>query len=283
MSSLGCFGVNRSRLHLTLTARSDLTYDSAYHHKLRGCIWQLLEDTSYWAEHDQQKPLGITYTNPIPWGDAKEGDKKTLTISATREPVLAEIAKAVQANPEFNIGQMPFRVTDLTQSTADVGEPGTTGTIETNTGVYVAFDPEEADEYGITPDGDDEHFWRDSDPLTAFSQKIEDNLQTKWELLDLETQFGGPCELKGPVFNSYQLMKTFWTPLTVTAEETRTTCLSKWTFNYTVRSEAHREVLNTALAAGIGERNGLGLGSLEITTQTPPGRQPAKDTQSAHQ
>lgn len=273
--------MNRSRLHLTLTARSNLTYDSAYHHKLRGCIWHRLKDTPYWEEHDEQKPLGITYTNPIPWGNAEEGDEKTITISATREPLLAEIAKSVQENPEFNIGQMPFRVTGLAESTADVGEPGTEGTIETNTGVYAAFDPEEADDYGITPGGDDEHFWRESDPLTAFSQKIEDNLQTKWELLDLGVQSAGPRELDGPVFNAYQLMKTFWTPLTVTANETRTTCLSKWTFNYTVRNEAHREVLNAALAAGIGERNGLGLGALEITSKTPPGQQPADHTQLA--
>lgn len=264
--------MNRERLHLTLRARSDLSYDSAYHHKLRGCIWGLLEGTEYEKEHDQNKPLGITYTGPIPWGDANEGDEKTITISATREPLLAEIAKSALENPEFNIGEMPFEVAELTQSTEDVGEPGSQGVIETNTGVYTAFDQEEAQDYGITPGGDSEHYWRPDDPLSAFTQKTETNLQTKWELLDLDTRHGGPEELDGPVFDTYELMKTFWTPLTLTQGVTHTTCLSKWRLRYTVRSEAHREVLNTALAAGIGERNGLGLGALEIAERATPGQ-----------
>lgn len=264
--------MNRERLHLSLRARSDFSYNSAYHHKLRGCIWSLLKGTEYENEHDQNKPLGITYTGLIPWGDAKKGDTKTITISATREPLLAEIAKSALENPEFNIGEMPFEVVELTQSTADVGEPGSQGIIETNTGVYTGFDQEEAEDYGISPGGNDEHYWRPSDPLSAFTQKTEDNLQTKWERLDLDTRYDGPQELDGPVFDTCELMKTFWTPLTLTQGVTHTTCLSKWKFRYTVRSEAHREVLNVALAAGIGERNGLGLGALEITEQAPPGQ-----------
>jgi len=47
--------------------------------------------------------------------------------------------------------------------------------------------------------------------------------------------------------------------------------LSKWKFEYTVRDDHHRRHLNLALDCGLGERNSLGLGFVNITEKTRPG------------
>jgi len=46
--------------------------------------------------------------------------------------------------------------------------------------------------------------------------------------------------------------------------------LSKWRFGYTVQDEHHRRHLNLALDTGLGERNSLGLGFINITDKTAP-------------
>lgn len=268
--------MNQLRLLVTLTAQADAAYDHAYHYKLRGRLWRALNDTEYEREHDTNDPLGFCYSNPMPWGDLEEGDERTVVISATREPLLATIAADLQKHPEFNIGDMPFRVSELRQATADVGEPGTRGTIETDTGVMASFDEPEWEEYGVTPDGNDTHFWREEDGLSAFQQRIRDNLTTKLERLSEEEHLR-PEALDGPLFDEYELMKTFAIPLTVTTSKTRTVVLSKWRLGYTVRSDLHRELLNFALATGLGEKNGYGLGFVSILENTPT----LPDTESA--
>jgi len=61
------------------------------------------------------------------------------------------------------------------------------------------------------------------------------------------------------------LIKTFAVPVTVTEGVEMTYVLSKWRFEYQVRDDDHRRHLNLALDTGIGERNGLGLGFINIT------------------
>jgi CRISPR-associated endoribonuclease Cas6 len=58
--------------------------------------------------------------------------------------------------------------------------------------------------------------------------------------------------------------------------------LSKWRFDYTVRDDHHRRHLNLALDTGIGERNSLGFGFVNITEKTDSraGREASVDAQS---
>ena len=63
---------------------------------------------------------------------------------------------------------MPSRVTDLDVIDPDVGEPGTSGTIPTGTGVSVRIPPWRFDEYGIDTDHDEAEFWRPEHTLEPF-------------------------------------------------------------------------------------------------------------------
>ena len=260
---------NRTRLNLTLTAQADFEYDPAYHFNLRKRILSKIPDRLL-EDHNSSQPLGISYTNPIPWGDAQENDKKHITISATTEELLVGLVSGIAEDNAFNVGQMQFEVTGLSEHTTDVGEPGTQGTIETDTGVHVSFSPKQAKKYGIKTRGKCEHFWREEDPLDAFEDRIENNLKFKWDKHVDSHHNSGPYQVEGPIFDSYELMKTYAIPLTVTNGETRTTVLSKWRFDYTVRSEAHRDTLNMALSTGVGSRNGMGLGAISIKEKQTP-------------
>lgn len=261
------------RLLLRLTARADAAYDNAYHHKLRGAIWNALEGTRFDEEHDSGEPIGFAYSNPFPPGDMEEGDPKTVIVASVYEELLSHVAEAFKRNPELNIGEMPFHVNDMSALDVDVGEPGTQGVIETGTGVLVRLYEEHRQKYGINQDeghGDEPTFWRPEHTTEPFIEAVENNLQRKHEQFERE-HLPGPVENDGRLFDEYELIKKFSVPVTVTEGETRNLILSKWRFGYEVRDNHHRRHLNLALDTGIGGRNSLGLGFVNITDKNEVG------------
>lgn len=251
------------RLLVRLRARMDAAYDNAYHHKLRGRLWEALDGTAYEASHDEDRPVGFSFSNPFPPGDMREGDERTLLVAAPQEELLAAVADDFTSNRELNVGEMPFRVTEVSALDPDVGEPGSAGTIETGTGVLVRIPPWRADEYGIEKRGDDAIFWRPRHGMEPFVTQVENNLDRKHDLFAPDYR-SGPSESDHELFDSYELIKTFAVPLTVTQGRTMTYVLSKWRLGYQVRDDDHRRHLNLALDTGIAERNALGLGFLNI-------------------
>ena len=252
------------RLLARLRARSDAAYDNTYHHKLRGRIWRALQDSKYDQYHDENRPVGFTYSNPFPPGDMREGDERTLLIAAAQEELLAEVAEDLITDRELNIGEMPFHVDELTSVSPDVGEPRTSGTIESGTGLLVRIPPWRAEDYGIEKEGNQAIFWRPKHSMEPLKAQLENNLDQKHDLFCPE-YLPGPSETGYDLFTEYELIKTFAIPVTVSQGQEMTYVLSKWRFGYTVRDDDHRRHLNLALDTGLGERNALGLGFINLT------------------
>lgn len=264
------------RILTRLSARRDAAYDETYHHKLRGRIWSSLKGTKLDEVHNTNTPPGFVFSNPFPPGDMEEGDKRTLLVASPKEEVLTHVVQDFQENPELNVGEMPFEIDDVSAVTPDVGEPGTTGTIETGTGLLVRIPPWRCDEYDIDhPGGDTAVFWRPEHTVEPLQTQLEANLDKKHALFGPD-YLPGPTDRDGPLFDNYELIKTFAIPVTVTQGEEMTYVLSKWQFGYTVRDDHHRRHLNLALDCGLAERNSLGLGFINIVDKTRPGDHPSE-------
>jgi CRISPR-associated endoribonuclease Cas6 len=100
--------------------------------------------------------------------------------------------------------------------------------------------------------------------MAPLKTQLENNLDKKHGLFCPE-YLDGPSDTDYDLFDSYELIKTFSIPLTVSQGQELTVVLSKWKFGYTVRDDDHRRHLNLALDAGLGERNALGLGFVNIS------------------
>lgn len=258
------------RILARLRVRSDAAYDHTYHHKLRGRLWSALEGTEFEERHNTNDPPGFVYSNPFPPRDMNVGDERHLIVASPEEQLLTHIARDFQETPELNIGDMPFEITDVSGLAPDVGEPGTTGTLETGTGVLVRIPPWKRDEYGIEGDfGDQATYWRPKHTMRPFREQIRANLDAKHHLFGPEW-LPGPSDTGGELFEDYDLIKTFSLPLTPTQGEELTYVLSKWRLGYRVRDDDHRRHLNLALDCGIGERNSLGLGLLNLNDRQSP-------------
>jgi CRISPR-associated endoribonuclease Cas6 len=200
----------------------------------------------------------------------QEGDERTLLVASPDEELLAHIAADLKDDRELNIGEMPFTVERLSPLSPDVGEPGTSGTLESGTGVLVRIPPWRFDEYDIDSDHEQAEFWRPEHTMEPFVNQVEANLDRKHGLY-CPDYLPGPSAVEGDLFDGYELIKTFALPVTPTEGQRETWVLSKWRFDYTIRDDDHRRHLNLALDVGLGERNSLGFGFVNITDRTRPG------------
>lgn len=259
------------RLLVDLTSRVDTDYATDYHHKLRGRIWRALQDTDYEHEHNDGDPMGLSYSNIFPWGPLSNGDNRQLLIASPREGLLTEIARDLQINRDFHIGKMEFRVSGMTSLDVDVGEPGTRGTIESATGVFVRLYDHHREKYDIETAyaTDTPTYWRPEHTVEPFRDAITDNLQQKHERFAPD-YISGPLDVEEDLFEGYDLIKTYAIPVTVTKAVNIDVVVSKWRLNYRVRNDAHRKHLNLALDTGLGGRNALGFGFVNIVDRTRP-------------
>ena len=259
------------RLMVDLHAQADAAYQTGYHNKLRGRLWRALQETRFDEEHGDGEPMGLSFSNIFPWGEIAEGDDRTLLVASPREELLAAIAEDLQSNHEFNVGEMAFKVDGLTPVEVDVGEPGTRGVIETATGIVVRLYEHHRDEYGIDGEhGDTPTYWRPEFTIEPFRDAITENLQRKHERFAPD-YVPGPDEADGDLFEGYEFLKTYALPTTVTEGVELDLVVSKWRLDYRIRDDTHRRHLNLALDTGIGGRNGLGFGFINIVERTRPG------------
>jgi len=267
------------RIELALDATSDAAYDPAAHHKLRGRIWRALEaESEYAAVHDTDHGLGFAFSNVFPWGEIEEGDRRYLRIASPRRGVLDTLVEQFGRDRAFDIGQMRFEVADITAHAPQVGEAGSTGTMDTGTGVFCALSRQLAERHGLDTsemeagESETDMFWRPKHGMEPLQETIRRSLQRTHEQYG-DDYYDGPTEVEEPLFTEIEPIKddvTYAIHFQPATAVDRTVVLSKWRFGYRVRDETHRYHLNLALDAGIGQRREHGFGFLNLRDQTPP-------------
>ncbi len=249
------------RILIRLRAEADATYNSTYHHKLRGVFWSLLQNTPYGSMHGDSTAVTFTFSNPFPVGPITKGDNRRVLLASPHTGLVETIAKQLDPGDEFNIGEMAFSVVDCSILTVDVGEPGEKGTLRTDTGVYVRLPQERWDKYGIDPDYNAEQIaWEPDHSISLFLERIRENLEWKHDqCFDAYLQNVTP---ETELFSGIERLKTYpvTVPVSSGAGYEYMHLVSKWRLEYQVRNEDHRRWLNLLHMSGLGWRNSLGFG-----------------------
>lgn len=266
-------------IELTLDAIADAAYDNSAHHKLRGRIWRGFEGIEkYTNTHSENHGVGFVFSNIFPWGEISEGDRRYLRIASPRQTVLDDLVAHFRRDHSFDVGQMRFEIADISAHTPEVGEPGSTGLIDTATGVFCALNQELAEKYGLDTSkitegkSDTKLFWRPHHGMEPLQEAICRSLQRTHERYGDE-YYDGPLEVENPLFDSLEPIKNdviYSIQFQPATAVDRTVLVSKWRFRYRVCNATHRYHLNLALDAGVGQRREHGFGFLNLLEQTPP-------------
>jgi len=267
------------RIELALDALADAAYDTAAHHKLRGRIWRAFEDKDEYTEiHESNHGVGFAFSNIFPWGEIEEGDRRYMRIASPRREVLDDLIAHFNRNRAFEVGQMRFEIAEMDAHTPHVGEAGSTGRMDTGTGVFCALDKRLAEEHGLDTaeieagDTETKMYWRPEHGMEPLQAAIRRSLQRTHELYGDE-YYPGPAEVDEPLFTEFEPIKddiTYAIKYQPATAVDRTVVLSKWRLGYRVRDDTHRYHLNLALDAGIGQRREHGFGFLNLREQEPP-------------
>lgn len=267
------------RIELTLDAIADAAYDNSAHHKIRGRIWRALENEEEYANtHDADHGVGLSFSNIFPWGEIEEDDRRYIRIASPRRDLLDELIAHFGRNREFDVGQMRFKVTDISAHAPQIGEAGSTGRIDTGTGVFCALSRRLAEEHGLdtakidTGEAETKLFWRPEHGMDPLQAAIRRSLQRTHEQFGDE-YYDGPTEINEPLFTQIEPIKddvTYSIRFQPATAVNRTVILSKWRFGYRVRDDTHRYHLNLALDSGLGQRREHGFGFLNLRDQNPP-------------
>jgi CRISPR-associated endoribonuclease Cas6 len=267
------------RIELALDALADAAYDTSSHHKIRGRIWRAFEDKEEYAEvHESDYGLGFVFSNVFPWGDIEEGDRRYIRIASPRRDLLNELTAHFDSDCSFDVGQMRFEVADIGAHVPQVGEPGSTGRIDTGTGVFCALSRELAEEHGLDTskieagESETNMYWQPEHGMEPLQATIRRSLQRSHERFG-DDYYDGPAEIDEPLFTQIEPIKddiTYAIRFQPATAVNQTVILSKWRLGYRVRDETHRYHLNLALDAGIGQRREHGFGFLNLREQNPP-------------
>jgi CRISPR-associated endoribonuclease Cas6 len=267
------------RIELALDAIADAAYDTSCHHKIRGRIWRAFENKERHLEvHRSNRGLGFVFSNVFPWGDIEEGDRRHIRIASPRKDLLNELTSHFDSNRSFDVGQMRFKVADITGHVPQIGEPGSTGRLDTGTGVFCALSRRLAEQHGLDTseieagESETKMYWQPEHGMEPLQATIRRSLQRTHELYG-DDHYDGPTEVDEPLFTRIEPIKdgiTYAIPFQPTTDVTQTVILSKWRLGYRVRDETHRYHLNLALDAGIGQRREHGFGFLNLREQNPP-------------
>lgn len=253
------------RLLINIVAERDTKFMSNYHHKVQGRIWKSLKGTPLGELHSTSEVPKFSFSNPFPAKDYSEGEEAKILISSPH-PTIIETIQDNLKNSDFNIGEMPFSVENITKINPDVGDINSEGVLQSSVGVYIPIDKETRDEYDITGyRQSDKISWSPRDhPYEIFRNKFVENLT--WKLETLGTSVADkPADLS-EVFEEVEIGDTHAVEVPIGEDP-----LNQFTFlltqvrgKYVVHSNEHRVWLNTLLDCGMGWRNPLGFGFVNI-------------------
>jgi CRISPR-associated endoribonuclease Cas6 len=238
------------RCLVTLSALKDHSYNPAYHTKLQGAVYRILDRAGHSDIHDQTPFKFVTFSNIFPPEDMEAGDTRTFIIASPNEPLIDDVADAIEDQGRLEPGPQQYAVEDTTTFQVD---PDRDCEMITGTPIIVRLPEDRCREYDIDPGKYEDVYWRMEYNSQAFIDSVEDNLAAKYrEYYDREPPYR-------PYFTEYSPRKQVSIPLHY-EDRTATTIATTWELGYECPSREMHRLIRLAYSAGVGELNTTGFG-----------------------
>ena len=102
------------RVLVTFRSLKDCAYDLKYYHKVRGFLYSLQKDSSYFNKHDNTGHKFYSFSNFIPPIKMRKGDIRTLIVSSPDKDFIrwlyGKVSEMSHSTAPINIGEMQFDI-----------------------------------------------------------------------------------------------------------------------------------------------------------------------------
>lgn len=253
------------RLLARLQCAEDGRYEMQYHYHLQGFIYNLLRGSKYHHIHNKEGYKFFCFSNIFPTRDLVKGDLRTLIISSPDSEFVACLHEALQkwnSGGNVAIGAMKFKVDYVEKF--EIKIPNTPFTLITGTPIVMRIPREKYKAYGVEPKGKYSYvYWRRDHPIDLFIQQLENNLAKKHvEYLGFDSS---------QVFKQNSFSLRFFEKLRF-KKQISTRVLMKGfdqivigtICEFEFRSAINTDMVRFALDSGLGERNSLGFGFINL-------------------
>lgn len=259
------------RLLIRLRSIEDSKYEMQYHYHLQGFIYSLLKGSKYDYVHDKEGYKFFCFSNIFPAKDLKKNDIRTLIISSPDKEFVYHLNEMLLrlSNLEIKIGGMRFKVDYVDK--LDVRLPRNSPfTLITGTPIIIRIPREKYKAYDVDPKGKYDYvYWRSDHPIDLFVSQLENNLTKKYaEYFGLgndnnmtELNVGGVEKPRLFLFQKFKFKKQVSTKVPLKGFD-QVVIGTVWEFGFD--ADANRDMIQFALDAGLGERNSLGFGFVNL-------------------
>jgi len=239
------------RCLVRLRAARDQAYNPAYHVKLQGVLYDVLDEAGYEFVHRERPFKFVTFSNVFPPIDMTDGDERTWLVASPNEALIEAVSDVLRRREHIHVGDRRYRVNETTTFGLT---PAESGRMETGTPIVVRIPAGRCKEYGIDNEEDyDDVYWRTGHPHHPFVEEVGRNLADKYrEYHDEE-----PPER--PYFEDLEPRKTVAVPLHYD-DRTVQVVGTTWELGYECKTRRMYRLIEMAFDAGLGELNATGFG-----------------------
>ena len=255
------------RLAILLEAKHDFDWTPSIQHKIRGMIWNSIKETKFEELHGNSDIPTFTFSNIFPVKSnytqnsiIQENQKLMLLISSPHPGILDSTAAYINSRENVTIGNLSAKVDGVESKNIDIGRDGSSGTLKTQTGLYIPVTEEDQNEYNIKTEYNNSKLsWTPDHGMNIFREKILQN--SNWKTTTLDPTID-PIQNFNSLFDSIKIETTFEAKVNVSSDYTYQFIPSVCKLNYTIHTQNQRKYLNTLIDTGLGWRNALGFGFL---------------------
>jgi CRISPR-associated endoribonuclease Cas6 len=290
------------RLLLQLKAARDQIYESSYNRNIQAFVYDLVKDTQYDYLHDSNKLINthstdnedgrrmipFCFSNVFPYGYMKYGRTKSLIISSPDEDFISVLRqKIMNLKSPIRLGSSVFDILDY--KTIDLNILASQMVFTTATPIIIRIPQHVYQTYDLQLKYPYRYiYWRYNYPLELFLQQIWMNLEKKYKRFYgtrpitnalgfskfvFRKQVSQKIVIHGKVQTVIGTLWDFWftddqeNDNYYNDDSSKRDYDSKRTYTASGSSELQR-LVHFALEAGLGERNTLGFGFVNLIRPT---------------
>ena len=267
------------RLLIKLKVTENTHYDMQYHYHLQGFIYNLLKGSTYDQIHDMRGNKFFSFSNIFPANALQQNDYRTLIISSPDEDLITYLYEMLQLllskGIQIKIGTMKFKIDYLHKLFTRVPDSSNFNLI-TGTPIIVRIPREKYKIYDFEPTIKSNYiYWRNGHPFDLFLTQLKHNLLHKYaqynELINsisYTDTYKTTLETMTPqIFQNFEFKKQISTRVFIKGFE-QIIIGTLWEFGFDNsgnNSNNNSELIQFALDIGLGERNSLGFGFMNLS------------------